>query len=266
MAIGTIWNARELLIELVRREGFGRYRRAWLGPAWALLTPLAQLASYGLAFAVLGVRQRWAPGDESPTTISALLGLFAGLVAFGLVAEVLTESATLFQRHAAYVRKVVFPLPVLPWVTVGAAIARHAVALLVLVGVAAVAGPGVGLALLMLPLWYVAMLPLLLGLSYGFSAVGAIVPDVAQALNVALTLLLFGSAVVFPASQVPEPWRWFVLANPIATAIETYRGWMGLGAVAPWWYLAWTATAGAALAWGGAMLFERLRWEAVDAL
>ena len=127
-----------LITALVRREVVGRYRGSALGIAWSLLTPLFMLAVYTWVFGTV-FQARWAPAAggasaSTPSTGEFAIILFVGLIVFQLFAEVVNGAPGLILANANYVKKVIFPLEILPVVALGAALFHAAVSLVVLAG------------------------------------------------------------------------------------------------------------------------------------
>ena len=173
----SLWRHREIVWQLARREVVGRYRGSMLGTFWALGVPLIMLAIYTLVFGVV-FQVRWPmPVEDGP---SFALVLFAGLVVYALFSECVTRAPTLVLTHPTYVKKIVFPLEVLPWVAMGTALFHAAVSLVVLVLARTV--------LHGIPPWTVVLLPLILtpcilftmGLSWLLASLGVFFRDVVQ--------------------------------------------------------------------------------------
>jgi lipopolysaccharide transport system permease protein len=210
---------RGLLGGLVWRELHDRYRGSVLGIFWALLLPLAMLAVYTFVFGFV-FRARWGGGGDDPYSFA--LFIYCGLVPFLFVSDVLGRSPGLLVQHANLVKRVVFPLPLLP---VGATLAA---AVHLLIGLAVLVAASWLLtgfrvsALLALPL----MLPLLLaglGLAWLLSACAVFFRDLGQAVPAVLPLLLFLSPVFYPASAVPPGFRAWLQANPLTPVIDALR-------------------------------------------
>lgn len=210
---------------LAKRDILARYRGSMAGSAWALLAPLAMVVVYTLVFR--GVFQaRW--GSAGTDGFGYVTRLFAGLIVFQAVAEVVNRATRLIQDNANLVKRVVFPLDLL------------VLALLLQVGVHAVVQMGLlgvlGLAFGELPRWSWLGLPLalawLLALQYALAlllaALGCYVRDLQHAVPVAMSGLLFLSPVFYPAEAAPAALAWLLAINPISAPIELLRAaWFG---------------------------------------
>lgn len=217
------WRHRQLINQFARREVLARYRGSLLGLGWALLTPLAMLAVYSLVFHEI-FRARW-PGSATPTDgpLGFALQLYAGLIVFNLFAELLSRAPRLVLDQPNLVKKVVFPLEVLPWAALAGALFHVAANLLVWGAAIAVTQGGLPATALAVPLVIAACLPLLLGLAWALAALGVFLRDIGQLVGMLMTALMFLSPVFYPATALPERWRPWLTANPLTLPIEQLR-------------------------------------------
>lgn len=250
---------RYLLRRLVKREIEVRYRGAWLGALWALLTPLMMLAVYTFVFAHV-LRVRWGNAPAATTTDFAL-SLFAGLTAFGILAETLQASPNLILGNVNYVKKVVFPLEILPVARLLACAFHAALNFGILLVACAVLGIGVHWTVVFLPIVLLPLGLLTLGCAYFLAPVGVLVRDVNHVLAFAVTMLLFLSAVFFPVSQLPPAWRPWLMLNPLVTIIDDVRR-VTIEGLAPKWtaWLLVTALSAAMASAGLAWFLKVKRW------
>jgi lipopolysaccharide transport system permease protein len=243
----------DLLRQLTRRDVQARYRQSLLGSAWLVVAPLAMLVVLTVVFRhVMGVRWPTLASDDSDLAFA--LRLFAGLAIFQFVAECINRSPTLVLAQPQLVKKVVFPLELLAWVSVaGSGIGFLVSALLVVAGTAFTPA-GLGLPALWLPL-----VPLLLGLTWGLSAVGTFVPDVAQALPPAMSALMFLSPIFYPVASLPAAGQALMHLNPLAEPITQTRLVLFEGQWPDWGAWSLHALACVLIAVAGAALFARVR-------
>jgi lipopolysaccharide transport system permease protein len=208
-----------LLSQLIRREIQQRFKSSVLGLAWYVITPLAMLLVYTLVFKnVLGAR--W-PGSESGAEFA--LQLYSGLLVFQIFSELIGKAPVLVVEQPNMVKKVVFPLHILPWSSLMAVMLTNLIGFAVLaVGCLYVLGH-LSVTLFALPLVLLAFTPLLLGLSWFLAALGVFLRDVQQIVGLILTPLLFLSPVFYPVSALPEFVQPFMAVNPIALIIESVR-------------------------------------------
>jgi lipopolysaccharide transport system permease protein len=219
-----VWERRDLLYFLVLRELQVRYKQTVLGVAWAVLQPVL----VAVAFTVfLGLLAR-VPTGGLPAPVFYL----AGLVPWAYFAAAVTASTQSLAAQQHLITKVYFPRVLLPLAAPLAGLVDLALAGLVLLAALAAWGftPGPA-ALLVLPL--VALLvATAVGVSLWLSALNARYRDVRHAVGFLLQLWLFASPVAYPATLVPERWRWAYSLNPLAGVVEGFR-WALTGAGHP---------------------------------
>jgi len=207
---------------LVAQDLAARYRGTLLGRGWPVLMPLVMLAVYGFVFGAV-FRARW-PGLADDDHLGFTLNLFVGLVLHTMMGESVGQSPELLLRNSNFVRKVVFPLPVLVAVPLGTAVVHGLVGLGLVAAVAVLAGHVLHASLLAIPAVLLPYLVLLYGLSLVLAALGVYIRDLAQITGVLVMLVLFTGAVFFPRDMVPQVLSGLVDANPITWPVEAMRG------------------------------------------
>lgn len=217
-----LWQHRELLTQFTRRTIEQRHKGSFLGLVWAVLTPLLSLALYTFVFGhVLGTRFNRIPNE---TAFDYPLGLFLGLVLFQFLGDVLAQSPFAIVTQPNFVKKVVFPLEILPVATVGASAFTAAISLgLALLGVQFLGG-----GLNAHALWLLAIFPPIgligLGCAWFLSAFGVFVRDVANAMPFLVQVLVYTSAVFFSLGMMHDSAAWNILRfNPLLWAVEDSR-------------------------------------------
>lgn len=219
---------RELIAQLVRREIGQRYQGSMLGFLWSFLQPLILLGVYTFIFLVV-FGAEW-PSLTGETTANFALIVFSGLITFNVFSETVNASPRLILANANFVKRVAFPLEVLPLVRVTAALSQAAVSLGVLVVALVAFGAPPGWTALLLPLVWLPLALFALGLSFLLSSLGVFVRDLEQVIGVAVTALFFGSAIFYPVDRVPEPARRIIEWLPTAVFVEDTRRVMLYGA------------------------------------
>ena len=234
--LSSLWTHRRLIVQMTRREVIGRYRGSVIGLAWSFFNPLLMLVVYTFVFGVV-FKARWGTtGDESRAKFA--LVLFAGLIVHGLLAECLVRAPELIVSQVNYVKKVVFPLEILP-VVIALSAAFHALisALALLLAMAVVNEP--------VP-WTAPLLPLVLaplaigglGLCWILASLGVFVRDIAQTIGIAVTVLMFvspgllsglGAAGGFPSVGRGEPADVLYGASPQRGDLERAAGLVDAG-------------------------------------
>lgn len=264
MAFAPLSSHAHLWRTLVAQELATRYRGSLLGRAWPVLLPLLMLVIYGFVFGVV-FRARW-PGLAEDDHLGFTLNLFTGLLVHGMLGESVGQAPGLMLRNSNFVRKVVFPLPVLVAVPLGTALVHAALGLAIVLGVNAIWGNGLHASALATPLVLAPYLAMLMGLSLAFAALGVYVRDLGQIIGALVMVALFTSTVFFPREMVPEALSAVVGLNPISWPVEALRGALLRGQW-PDPYLLAGYSAIAALVLGlGARCFARLRRGFADVL
>jgi lipopolysaccharide transport system permease protein len=230
------WRHRYLIAQLIQRDVMGRYRGSFLGVFWSLFNPLLSLAVYTFAFGVV-FRAKWV-GSQTGGLLEFAVMLFAGLIVFTLFSECVTRAPGVVLANPNFVKKIVFPLEVLPVMLLGSAL-FHATAsfAVLLVGVAITFG-SVPWTFLLFPVVLVPVALLSLGLAWILASLGVFVRDIAQAIGILTSALLFLSPIFFPLSALPPSIRPWVGLNPLAFPIEQAREVLVLGNLPDWTALA----------------------------
>lgn len=217
----SAWRNRALIVALTKREVIGRYRGSFMGLLWSLFNPVLMLFIYTFVFTIV-FNARWGANTSGSKSEFALV-LFAGLMVFNFFAECLNRAPGLILGNANYVKKVVFPLETLPWVSLSAALFHALVSLLVwLVAYAFLFGiphPG----MLWLPLVIAPLVLLVLGISWFLASLGVYLRDVSQIMGMLTTALMFMSPIFYPATALPEEYRSLLYMNPLTIIIEQTR-------------------------------------------
>lgn len=214
---------------LVGQDLASRYRGTLLGRAWPLVMPLAMLAIYGVVFGAV-FRARW-PGLADDDHLGFTLNLFVGLLVHGLLAEAIGQAPALMSRNSNFVRKMVFPLPVLVAVPIGAALVNAGIGLGLVLVANGLLGNGWHATALLLPLILLPYVAMLLGIALCFAAVGVYVRDLAHLASMIVVLALFTGAVFFPRDMVPDALAGLVDFNPVTWPVEAARAVMLRGSV-----------------------------------
>jgi lipopolysaccharide transport system permease protein len=209
-------------------------------------------------------KARWGAGDESKTQFA--LVLFAGLIVHGLLSEVLMRAPGLVMSNVNYVKKVVFPLEILPVISLVSALFHCGVSVLVLLAGGLLFNGSLHWTLIFLPVVLLPFALLALGIAWAVASVGVFVRDIGQMIGLLMTVLLFLSPVFFPVTALPEEIRPWMIFNPLTFIIEQTRQvliWGGLPDVLGW--IVYMAVA-AIVAWLGFFCFQVTRKGFADVL
>jgi lipopolysaccharide transport system permease protein len=226
--VASLWRNRELIKALVHREVVGRYRGSFMGILWSFFNPVFMLAVYTFVFSVV-FKARWNAGSDSKTEFA--LVLFAGLIVFNLFAECVNRAPGLILSNVNYVKKVVFPLEILPIVALGAALFHALVSLCVWLVAYLILFGIPHITVLLLPLVFLPLLLFITGVSWVLASLGVYLRDISQFVGIAVTVLMFLSPIFYPTSALPDEYRYLLSLNPLTPAIEQARGVLFFGEI-----------------------------------
>ncbi len=261
--VASLWRNRSLLKASVKREVLGRYRGSVMGVLWSFFNPVFMLIVYTFVFSVV-FQARWSAGSESKTEFA--LVLFAGLLVFNLFAECINRAPGLIVGNQNYVKKVVYPLEILPWVGLGAALFHGAVSLGVWL-IAYLIFFGLPHAtMLYLPLILLPFGLFIMGLSWALASLGVYLRDVGQFIGLLTTVLMFLSPIFYPASALPEAYRPLLYMNPLTPVIEQTRDVLFWGKAPDFAMLGIYLVATSIIAWLGFAWFQKTRKGFADVL
>lgn len=220
MKLSQLSSHTYLIKELAKREVFSRYQGSLLGIWWAVLTPLATLAVFSFVFGEI-FQSRWHGGSGNILEFS--VRLYAGLVVFWFFSEIITKSPSLVISQPNFVTKVVFPLEILPIVSVIGSVFHLGINLGILLLSATLLYGKIHLAYFAIPLVALSTIPMLLGFGWILAAFGVYVRDVSTVVGVAISMLMFLSPIFYPIDAVPQGVRWLFELNPMSLPIEWIR-------------------------------------------
>ena len=219
-SVSEAWRQRELMYFLVWRDLKVRYKQTVLGVAWAVLQPVATM----MVFSVFFGRLAKMPSDGVPYPLFA----FAALVPWTYFAAAISQGSNALVASQSLVSKVYFPRMLIPLASVVTPMADAAVSLVVLAVMLAWYGHLPGLAIVWLPAFAVMAVVAAFGVVLFLSALNVAYRDIRYVLPFLTQLWLFATPVAYPASLLPEQWRWVYALNPMVSVVEGFR-WALLG-------------------------------------
>jgi lipopolysaccharide transport system permease protein len=262
--ICTLWRNRQLIAQMTKREVVGRYKGSILGLLWSFLNPVFMLLVYTFVFAVV-FKARWGiAGEESKTQFAVVL--FVGLIVHGLFAEVLNRAPGLILGNVNYVKKVIFPLEILPAISMGAALFHSLISLLVLMIAFVTFNGYLYWTAVLAPLVLLPLVILSTGLAWILASLGVFLRDVGQTIGIITMAMLFLSPVFYPATALPEKYRSFIMANPLTFIIEQAREVLIWGHLPDWYGLGIYTLVTIGVAWAGYAWFQKTRKGFADVL
>lgn len=225
---------RGLIAQMSRRDIAARYRGSALGMAWSLITPLLMLAVYTLVFSQI-FQSRWQTDGSEPTSpFTFAINLFAGLITFSLFADCANRAPTLVVDNPSYVKKVIFPIHIMAGISTISALFQACTSLGVLLVFELISYGRLPATLALLPLVWLPLVLGCLGLSWLLSALGVYLRDIGQVISVGVSMLMFLSAVFYPASALPASLQPLLKLNPLIGFLEQTRR-VAVAGLAPDW-------------------------------
>ncbi len=258
--LAGIWRQRYLLGQLIKRDVLLRYRGAMFGVLWIFLSPLLMLGIFAFVFGDI-FQARWTRPSEGPPF---WLMLYCGLIVFNIFADTVSRAPSCVRSYPSYVKKIIFPLEILPLVPLGAGLVHGTFNFLIFAMSLLCMGyatPG----LLLFPLLVMPALLLGMGLAWFLAAWGVFIKDMTQIVPLFVQILLFLSPVFYPASAVPAALRPLYALNPLGVVIEATRA-ATLNQTLPWAAWSIALVVGLLAAWAGYGFFQHARDEFADVL
>jgi lipopolysaccharide transport system permease protein len=249
----AIYDRRNLLASLVKRDIEARYRSSTLGRLWIIIFPLMMLGVYTSVFGgVFGAR--WGNRGNLSDFVPML---YTGLMVHALFAETVSKAATLVTNNPNYVKKVIFPLELLPVASLLTALFNAAVSFILLIIMVFLLKGSLHPTLILAPLVILPLVLYTIGIAWFIAALGVFLRDLEQIIGLAMSMLLFLSPVFYAADMAPQLAQVFLKLNPLTYPIEEMRNVVLLGQslhVGAWLF---NMLLSILVAWGGLWVFER---------
>jgi lipopolysaccharide transport system permease protein len=262
--IASLWRNRSLIAVLAKREVVGRYKGSVLGLAWSFFNPLLMLVIYTFVFSVV-FKSRWGVNpDETKTQFATVL--FVGMIVHGLFADVINRAPGLIISNVNFVKKVVFPLDILPSVSIGAALFHSLVSLGVLMAAFLLFNSYLNCTAIFIPFVLLPLIILTLGVAWMLASLGVFLRDLGQTTGIITMMMLFFSPIFYPVAALPVELRPWIMANPLTFIIEQAREVLIWGHMPDWAGLGIYSLAAIAIAWAGYIWFQKTRKGFADVL
>lgn len=210
----NLYQYRELLKTNVQKEIRGKYKGSFLGILWSFVNPLLMVLVYSLVFSFV-IRME----DER----SYVLFLIVAIIPWNFFTSCLTNGTNCIWINGGIIKKVFFPREVLPVSVVTAGLINFCISLIIVFLFLLFGGIGFSIHLLWLPLLAILQYLFTLGLMFLFSSINVYVRDVEYIVNFVVTLLFYGTPILYKTTMFPESVRWILYLNPMTHFIESYR-------------------------------------------
>ena len=228
---------RSLLWQFVKRSVASRYRGSMLGLFWSFVQPMMMLCVYTFVFSVV-FKSRWGTDVDGGGRGSFAIIMFCGMAVFNIFSEAVNLNCTIVVANQNLVKKVIFPLEILPLSQTMATFAVGMVwFLLLFLGTVFIFGT-ISFTMLLLPLILIPLFLFTLGVSYFTASLGVYVRDTGYIVGVVLQILFFMTPIFYPVAAIPERYRWPIQANPLTIMIEEARKVFLFGELPDWRFLA----------------------------
>ncbi|MDM8515104.1 ABC transporter permease [Desulfobacterales bacterium HSG16] len=216
-----LWSYRNLIRQLTWREVTGRYKGSFIGLGWSFIHPLVMLCVYTFVFSTI-FKSRWGILSDEGTSAFAFT-LFMGLISFHIFAEVVNAAPNLILANVNFVKKVVFPLEILPVVSFLSALIHSIFSLLILFAGIVISGNFLSWTVLLLPVVWLPLFFTTLGCGFALASLGVFIRDLSASAGIMTTILFFLTPIFYPITAVPESFKIICMLNPLAAFVENAR-------------------------------------------
>lgn len=254
--VASFWRNRGLIYTLTKREIAARYRGSFLGMLWSVFNPLFMLLVYTFAFGVI-FNSRWDTNSSSKTEYAIVL--FAGLIMFNMFSECVNRAPGLVLYNVSYVKKVIFPLEILPWVALGAAAFNWLVGFLVWFVFYGIFFGIPHITALLLPVTLIPFALIVVGFTWWLASIGVYLRDVSQFIGIIVLAFMFVAPLFYPITSISEQYRYLLYLNPVTLAIIEARDVTFWGRVPDVGFFLCYMACGLVIAWLGFAWFQKTR-------
>lgn len=252
-----------LIVQMARRDVVGRYRGSFVGLLWSFFNPLLMLMIYTFVFGVI-FKSRW--NDRMAGHFGFAIVLFAGLNINSMFAECANRAPMLIVENTNFVKKVVFPLEILSWSTIGSALFHLLVSTAVLLVIAFFVNGSIPWTVVLFPVVVACFLPFVVGTVWLLASLGVFLRDLKQAIGIVTMALMFLAPIMYPKDFIPESYRGWMYLNPLTVIVEASRDVLVWGRPPSWIHLGLYAAFACLFAWLAFGWFERSRKGFADVL
>lgn len=247
---------RELILHMSKREIVQRYRGTIFGVSWSFLQPLIMLLVYTFVFHTV-FKARWGTGESDQVQFATIL--FCGLIIYNIFAECINRAPTLILNNISYVKKIIFPLEILPWVAVVGSLFNALTSFIVLIIIFFLTNLTLHWTIIFLPIIIIPYIFFIMGITWTLSSLGVFMRDIGQLVAIFTSVFLFMTPVFYPLSAVPQKMQTVMKANPLTFFIEESRRVVLSGELPDWQNLLIYFAYSLFVAWIGFYWFQRTR-------
>lgn len=245
-----------LIVQMAKRDVAGRYRGSFAGLFWSFFNPLLMLVIYTFVFGVI-FKARWNTHIVGHFQFAVIL--FAGLNINQLFSECANKAPSLIIQNTNFVKRVVFPLESLSWSTLGAALFHLLVSTVVLLIISVLVNHAFPWTVVLFPVVILCFLPFVAGVVWLLASLGVFFRDLQQVTAIVTTALMFLAPIFYPMTMIPDPYREWMLLNPLTVIVVASQDALVLGHVPNWGQLGCYLLASCLFAWLAFVWFERTK-------
>lgn len=260
--IASIYTNHSLLYSLSKRDIQAKYKGTILGFAWVVIYPLVMLAVYATVFTYV-FKARWGIGESVSNFVQML---YCGLIIYGLFTDTVSRAPSAIIQNAAYVKKVIFPLELIPLSYLVSATFNAIISTILLCIFILFKQHALNITMLFFPLVLLPFLLSLLGITWFLAAIGVFFRDINQVIGVMLSLMMFLSPVFYPVTTLPAIAQKIIYLNPLTYPMEEMRNLLVTGEMPNITYWGGYCVASVLVAYMGLWVFQRSRSAFADVL
>ena len=210
-----------LLWQLTRKEIISRTRGSILGVLWFVISPLIMLSLYSIVFGTVFQSKLAEEGNEGSQHF--ILFLFIGLIIHSFFSDCLTRASNLISSHSSLVKKIIFPIEILPWVSAFSSFAQVKINFIVFFIFALFLGQSLPITIFLLPIVFLPFFILIIGIVKIIATIGVFVRDISHVTGMISTIFLFASPIFYPIERLPTTLQPFIYLNPISLIVIEAR-------------------------------------------
>jgi len=220
--IESIINNRSIIYQMTKREILGKYKGSAIGLAWSFFNPLLTLMLYTIVFSEI-FQPKWDNLTEHDSKLQYALILFVGLIIVNFFCELMNKSPFLIITNVNLVKKIIFPLEILPIISACSSFFHTTISLFVLLTFYLILNGYLNWTIMYLPLLLVPLIFLAIGISMIFASLGVYLRDLSQFVSILSNIIMFATPVFYPISSVPPKIRSLIELNPLSFIVEQTR-------------------------------------------
>lgn len=252
----SVYSNKTLILQLAKREIEQKYRGSVFGVIWTIINPLLMLIIYTFVFSVI-FESKWGQGT-SDNHLEFALTLFCGLIVYNIFSETVTKAPNLIVSTPNLVKKVVFPLEILPIAAILSALFQSLISFTILL-IFIDYSMSFPVFFFLVPLILMPLIFMTLGIAWFLASLGVYIRDISQTIGILVTMIFYMTPIFYPVSVVPAFFKKYMNLNPLTGIIESVRDVMIRGVLPDWKYLFYSLLFSLIVMLLGLMWFNKTR-------